>query len=95
MIQMFVFIFRMYWPWTPLHPDPPVPPSLSPGGVPADLSRHLRRAAEDLHGARGGRVCPGDAGQPPHHGSVRVPPGGGEAAVHRQDRGEPAVHQPG
>ena len=68
---------------------------LGPGGVPADISRHLRRAAEDLHGARGGRLRARDPGQPAHHGSGGVPSGGREAAVHRQDGGEPAVHQPG
>ena len=69
--------------------------SLWPGGVPEDLSRHLRRAAEDLQRARGGRLRARDPGQPAHHRSVGVPSGGREAAVHRQDGGEPAVHQPG
>lgn len=64
------------------------------GRVPADLPGHLRRAAEDLRRARGGRLRQGDAGQPAGRRPGGLPPGGRQAAVHRQDGGGPAVHQP-
>lgn len=64
------------------------------GGVPADVPSHLRRAVEDLHSAGGGRLCQGDAGQPSHNHPRRLPPGGRQTAVHRQDCGKPALHKP-
>lgn len=66
--------------------------SLCPGGVPADVPGDLRRAAEVLHRAGRGRVRQGDAGEPAHRGPGRQPPGGGQAAVHLQDGGKPALH---
>lgn len=67
---------------------------VSSGRLPEDLPGHLRRAAQDLQRARGGRLRQGDAGQPAGRRPGRLPPGGRQAAVHRQDGGGPAVRQP-
>lgn len=64
---------------------------LHPGGVPADIPHDIRRAVEDLHGAGGGRLRQGDAGQPARHHPPRLPPGDRQTAVHRQDSGKPAL----
>lgn len=66
-------------------------PTFCTGRVPANVSGDLRRAAKDLHSARGGRFRQGDSGQPADHRPSRLPPGGRQTAVHRQDCGKPAL----
>ncbi len=63
------------------------------GSVSAVVPGCVRGVAEALYGQGSGRVCTGDLGQPPHRVPGRLPPGGHQTAVHRQNRREPALHK--
>lgn len=65
------------------------------GSVPAVIPGGVRRVTQALHCPGSGHVCTRDAGQHPHRFPVRLPPGGRQVTLYRQNRGERAVHQPG
>lgn len=63
-----------------------------PAGCPAELVPcHLWRAAADVHGAGGGGVRAGHAGQHAQHRAHRPVHGRGEAAVHRPHGRQPPL----
>lgn len=64
------------------------------GRVPELLPRRVLGAAEALRRPGSGQPGAGHAGQPAHPPARGRDAAGGEAAVHRPDRGEPALHQP-